>query len=64
MENYADLFISSKKVEECSDRTLNYYQTTIENMLKEISKDIKVIDVNDLRNNLTEYQNKNNCTSN
>ena len=62
MENYTDLFISSKKVEGCSDRTLNYYQTTIENMLKEISKDIKVIDTNDLRNYLTEYQNKNNCS--
>lgn len=62
MEDYADLFISSKKVEGCSDRTLNYYQTTIENMLKEISKDIKVIDTNDLRNYLTEYQNKNNCS--
>lgn len=61
-ENYTDLFISSKKVEGCSDRTLNYYQTTIENMLKEISKDIKVIDTNDLRNYLTEYQNKNNCS--
>lgn len=62
MENYTDLFISSKKVEGCSDRTLNYYQTTIENMLKEINKDIKVIDTNDLRNYLTEYQNKNNCS--
>ena len=62
IENYTDLFISSKKVEGCSDRTLNYYQTTIENMLKEISKDIKVIDTNDLRNYLTEYQNKNNCS--
>lgn len=62
IENYTDLFISSKKVEGCSDRTLNYYQTTIENMLKEINKDIKVIDTNDLRNYLTEYQNKNNCS--
>lgn len=62
IENYTDLFISSKKVEGCSDRTLNYYQTTIENMLKEIGKDIKVIDTNDLRNYLTEYQNKNNCS--
>lgn len=62
IEDYADLFISSKKVEGCSDRTLNYYQTTIENMLKEISKDIKVIGTNDLRNYLTEYQTKNNCS--
>ena len=60
--DYIKLFISSKKVEGCSERTLNYYQTTIDNMLEEIDKNIKTIDTNDLRNYLTHYQNKNNCS--
>ena len=34
LENYTELFIASKKVEGCSERTLNYYQTTIDNMLE------------------------------
>lgn len=61
-EDYTELFIASKKVEGCSERTLNYYQTTIENMLEEIDKNIKTIDTNDLRGYLTNYQNKNNCS--
>ena len=61
-ENYTELFIASKKVEGCSERTLNYYQTTIDNMLEEIDKNIKTIDTNDLRGYLTNYQNKNNCS--
>lgn len=61
-ENYTELFIASKKVEGCSERTLNYYQTTIDNMLEEIDKNIKIIDTNDLRSYLTNYQNKNNCS--
>lgn len=62
LENYTELFIASKKVEGCSDRTLNYYQTTIDNMLDAINKNIKTVDTNDLRNYLTEYQEKNNCS--
>ena len=62
LENYTELFIASKKVEGCSDRTLNYYQTTIDNMLEAINKNIKKVDTNDLRNYLTEYQEKNNCS--
>ena len=61
-EDYTGLFIASKKVEGCSERTLNYYQTTIDNMLEEIDKNIKTIDTNDLRSYLTNYQNKNNCS--
>ena len=61
-EDYTELFISSKKVEGCSERTLNYYQTTIDNMLEVIDKNIKTIDTNDLRSYLTNYQNKNNCS--
>ena len=61
-EDYTELFIASKKVEGCSERTLNYYQTTIDNMLKVIDKNIKTIDTNDLRSYLTNYQNKNNCS--
>ena len=60
--NYSKLFLSAKSVEGCSDRTLNYYQTTIDNMLNEIGKDLKRIDTDDLRNYLTNYQKINNCS--
>lgn len=62
LENYTELFIASKKVEGCSDRTLNYYQTTIDNMITSINKNIKAVETNDLRQYLTDYQKKNNCS--
>lgn len=60
--DYCTLFISSKKIEGCSERTINYYQTTIENMLEEIKKDVKKIETDDLRNYLSNYQKKNMCS--
>ena len=60
--DYSHLFISSKQVEGCSERTISYYKTTIDNMIEEINKDIKIVTTDDLRNYLTKYQNKNNCS--
>lgn len=62
LNNYTELFIASKKVEGCSERTLNYYESTIDNMLEEVNKNVKTIDTNDLREYLTKYQKKNNCS--
>lgn len=60
--NYIKLFIASKRVEGCSERTLNYYETTIKKLLKDINKDIKTITTDDLRRYLTNYQDNNNCS--
>ena len=60
--DYSTLFIASKRVEGCSERTLNYYKTTIDNMFGQIDKDVKTIDTDDLRSYLTIYQTKNNCS--
>ena len=60
--DYAELFVSAKRIEGCSDRTINYYKTTIENMIEKISKKVNQITTEDLRNYLSEYQIKNNCS--
>lgn len=60
--DYAKLFISAKRIEGCSERTLNYYETTINNMVEKINKKINCIETEDLRNYLSEYQSKNNCS--
>ena len=60
--NYIKLFIASKRVEGCSERTLNYYETTIKKLLKDINKDIKIITTDDLRSYLTNYQDNNSCS--
>lgn len=50
------LFVSSKRVEGCSEKTLKYYQTTIELLFKELAKEIKDITTNDLRFYLANHQ--------
>lgn len=57
-----DLFISSKRVEGCSEKTLKYYQATIELLFKELPKEIKEITTNDLRVYLANHQEKKNSS--
>lgn len=49
-------FISAKRVEGCSEKTLKYYLTTIENMSFSLKKDVRIIQTDDLRKYLTDYQ--------
>jgi site-specific recombinase XerD len=49
-------FISSKKVEGCSEKSLKYYVNTIEKMLQKINKSVIEISTNDLRTYLSDYQ--------
>ena len=54
-----DDFISAKRIEGCSEKTLKYYRTTIETMIFSTNKGIRHIQTEDLRSYLTDYQNKN-----
>lgn len=56
---YIDLFIGAKKVEGRSEKTLNYYRKTIENMVSGISKQVNHITTEDLRLYLAKYQETN-----
>ena len=60
--DYAKMFITAKRIEGCSERTLNYYETTIKTMVDKLSKKVNSIETEDLRNYLSEYQAKNNCS--
>lgn len=52
-------FIAAKRIEGCSEKTLKYYQTTINAMVSSISKNVRHILTEDLRTYLTEYQSRN-----
>lgn len=51
-------FISAKKIEGCSDKTLRYYQSTISVLLSATGKNIREIVTNDIRCYLSDYQEK------
>lgn len=57
-----DTFLSAKKIEGCSDKTIHYYQSSIVKLLKGLSKSIKEICTNDIRRYLAEIQEENNLS--
>lgn len=58
---YLKMFLDAKKVEGCSERTLQYYRVTIERMIKSTSVPVRKITTEDMRYYLSEYQKLNNC---
>ena len=54
--NYIDLFVSAKRVEGCSEKTLHYYSQTIKSVIDYIGKEIPHITTEDLRHYITNYQ--------
>ena len=57
-----ETFLSAKKIEGCSDKTIHYYQSSIVKLLNGLSKCIKEICTNDIRRYLAEIQEKNNLS--
>ncbi len=55
---FIEHFISAKRVEGCSEKSLKYYKATIDAMVSALGKDILHIRTEDLRGYLTEYQSK------
>lgn len=55
-EKMLSLFISSKRVEGCSDKSLKYYSSTITRILQELNKSTTHINTDDLRFYLSKYQ--------
>lgn len=57
--NYTELFISAKRIEGCSEKTLTYYNSTISHMENTIGKSPMQITTEDLREYLLNYQSEN-----
>lgn len=60
--DYCNIFICAKRVEGCSEKSIKYYKSTIENMLKTLDKPVKHITTEDLRGYLAEYHKRSNCS--
>lgn len=57
--NYVEIFLSAKRIEGCSEKSLRYYKATIEAMLATLDKNVEYIVTDDIREYLTQYQQKN-----
>ena len=58
-QDLVELFLSAKRIEGCSEKTLKYYNATIQAMLTCVGKGVRHIVTDDVRSYLTEYQEKN-----
>ena len=60
--DYVGLFLTSKRIEGCSEKTLTYYESTIEKMNAYIGKKTPNITTDDLRGYLSYYQTERNAS--
>lgn len=60
-EEYLDMFLTAKRIEGCSERTLEYYRCTIKMMLDKIKTPVRQMTTEMLRDYLSQYQEINNC---
>ena len=59
--SYLDMFIAAKRIEGCSERTIEYYRSTIRTMLEAIDAPVRKMNTEMLREYLSNYQEINNC---
>ena len=59
---YLKLFLAAKRIEGCSERTLQYYRVTVEHLLRHVLTPIRRITTDEIRGYLVNYQRVNNCS--
>lgn len=60
--DYLQMFIDAKRIEGCSERTIQYYQVTVEHLLNTVEIAVRKMTTDDLRSYLANYQKINNCS--
>lgn len=62
-EEYKKLFLSAKKIEGCSERTIIYYGTTLDHFFGSVKEPVRRITTERIRVYLADYQKINNCSN-
>lgn len=61
-EELLNMFLSSKRVEGCSEKTLRYYETSIRRLFSALDIHVTHMQTDDLRTYLSEYQQQSQCS--
>ena len=61
-EEMLEMFLSAKRGEGCSEKTLRYYETSLLRMFSEVDMHVTKMKTDDLRNYLSEYQQRTQCS--
>ena len=59
---YLQMFLDAKKIEGCSERTLQYYRVTVERLLENVATPVRKISTEEIRSYLSGYQQINQCS--
>lgn len=62
-KNIIKIFLSSKELEGCSKRTINYYKETLDKFENKFKKSIKDIKTDEIREYLTQHKIQTNCSA-
>ena len=61
-DEYLQLFLDAKRIEGCSERTIQYYSVTVDKMLQKIQTPGRKISTEEIRKYLVDYQKINDCS--
>ena len=61
-QEYLQLYLDAKRIEGCSERTIQYYRTTIDRLINSITTPIRKLTTEEIRHYLVEYQKINDCS--
>lgn len=61
-DEYLQLFLDAKRIEGCSERTIQYYSVTVDKMLQKIQTPVRKISTEEIRKYLVDYQKINDCS--
>ena len=59
---YLEMFLTAKRIEGCSERTIRYYRVTVEGLLQKIDTPLRKMTTEMIREYLSDYQAKNGCS--
>ena len=62
-DDFLKMFLDAKRIEGCSDRTLNYYKITVEHFISQVKNRVRKITTEEIREYLSNYQKRNNCSN-
>lgn len=62
-DEFLKMFLDAKQIEGCSERTIQYYRVTVEHLLSQIETNIRKITTEEMRDYLSDYQKRNNCSN-
>ena len=62
-DEFLKMFLASKRIEGCSDRTISYCQTTVKHLLSKTENSVRKITTEEMREYLSNYQKRNDCSN-